>query len=178
MNLAENLAENLTDVIQRTRTAAIALAKLSPLVKNDALEAIAIALEKNAEVILTANQEDVTAAIAAQLPSPLIARLKLDPNKLKSMVAGVRDVIRLDDPIGDRQIHRQLDAGLILERFSCPLGVIGVIFEARPDAVTQIAALGIKSGNGVILKGGSEAVHSCEAIAKVMHDALEKLYRS
>ena len=177
MNLAENLAENLTDVIQRTRIAAIALAKLSQRVKNDALEAIAIALEQNVEVILTANQEDVTAAIAAQLPSPLIARLKLDPNKLKSMVAGVRDVIRLDDPIGDRQIHRQLDAGLILERFSCPLGVIGVIFEARPDAVTQIAALGIKSGNGVILKGGSEAVHSCEAIAKVMHDALEKLYQ-
>ncbi len=177
MNLAKNLAENLIDVIQRTRTAAIALAKLSQGVKNDALEAIAIALEKNAEVILSANQEDVTAAIAAQLPSPLIARLKLDPNKLKSMVAGVRDVIRLDDPIGDRQIHRQLDTGLILERFSCPLGVIGVIFEARPDAVTQIAALGIKSGNGVILKGGSEAVHSCEAIAKVMHDALEKLYQ-
>lgn len=171
-----NLAENLTDVIQRTRTAAIALAKLSQSVKNDALEAIAIALEQNAEVILSANQQDVTAAIAAQLPSPLIARLKLDANKLKSMVAGVRDVIRLDDPIGDRQIHRELDAGLILERFSCPLGVIGVIFEARPDAVTQIAALGIKSGNGVILKGGSEAVHSCEAIAKVMHDALEHLH--
>jgi glutamate-5-semialdehyde dehydrogenase len=172
-----NLAENLTDIIQKTRTAAIALAKLSQNAKNDALEAIAIALEQNAEVILTANQLDVTAAIAAQLPSPLIARLKLDANKLKSMVAGVRDVIRLDEPIGDRQIHRQLDAGLILERFSCPLGVIGVIFEARPDAVTQIAALGIKSGNGVILKGGSEAVHSCEAIAKVMHDALEKVYQ-
>ena len=172
-----NLGENLTDVIQKTRTAAIALAKLSQSVKNDALEAIAIALEQNAEVILTANQQDVTAAIAAQLPSPLISRLKLDANKLKSMVAGVRDVIRLDDPIGDRQIHRELDAGLILERFSCPLGVIGVIFEARPDAVTQIAALGIKSGNGVILKGGSEAVHSCEAIAKVMHDALDYLYQ-
>jgi len=172
-----NLAENLTDVIQKTRTAAIALAKLSQSVKNDALEAIAIALEQNAEVILTANQQDVTNAIAAQLPSPLIARLKLDANKLKSMVAGVRDVIRLDDPIGDRQIHRELDAGLILERFSCPLGVIGVIFEARPDAVTQIAALGIKSGNGVILKGGSEAVHSCEAIAKVMHDALDYIYQ-
>ena len=172
-----NLGENLTDVIQKTRTAAIALAKLSQSVKNDALEAIAIALEQNAEVILTANQQDVTNAIAAQLPSPLIARLKLDANKLKSMVAGVRDVIRLDDPIGDRQIHRELDAGLILERFSCPLGVIGVIFEARPDAVTQIAALGIKSGNGVILKGGSEAVHSCEAIAKVMHDALDYLYQ-
>jgi glutamate-5-semialdehyde dehydrogenase len=172
-----NLAENLTDVIQKTRTAAIPLARLSQSVKNDALEAIAIALEQNAEVILSANQLDVTNAIAAQLPSPLIARLKLDANKLKSMVAGVRDVIRLDDPIGDRQIHRELDSGLILERFSCPLGVIGVIFEARPDAVTQIAALGIKSGNGVILKGGSEAVHSCEAIAKVMHDALDYLYQ-
>lgn len=172
-----NLAENLTDVIQKTRTAAIPLARLSQSVKNDALEAIAIALEQNAEVILSANQLDVTNAIAAQLPSPLIARLKLDANKLKSMVAGVRDVIRLDDPIGDRQIHRELDSGLILERFSCPLGVIGVIFEARPDAVTQIAALGIKSGNGVILKGGSEAVHSCEAITKVMHDALDYLYQ-
>jgi glutamate-5-semialdehyde dehydrogenase len=125
---------------------------------------------------LAANQKDVTAANTAQLPSALIARLKLDANKLKSMVAGVRDVIRLNDPIGDRQIHRELDRGLVLERLSCPLGVIGVIFEARPDAVTQIAALGIKSGNGVILKGGSEAVHSCEAIAAVMHDALERLY--
>ncbi len=176
MNLAEDLAENLVTSIQHTRTAAIALAKLPTAAKNAALEAIAIALEQNSETILAANQKDVIAATAAQLPSALIARLKLDPSKLKSMVAGVRDVIRLADPIGDRQIHRELDAGLILERLSCPLGVIGVIFEARPDAVTQIAALGIKSGNGVILKGGSEAVNSCEAIASVMRKALEKLY--
>lgn len=176
MNLAENLTENLVASIQRTRTAAIALAKLPTAAKNAALEVIAVALEQNSETILTANQKDVAAANAAQLPSALIARLKLDPSKLKSMVAGVRDVIRLADPIGDRQIHRELDAGLILERRSCPLGVIGVIFEARPDAVTQIAALGIKSGNGVILKGGSEAVNSCEALAAVMRKALEKLY--
>jgi len=175
-NVSTNLAENLAASIQRTRTAAIALAKLPTASKNAALEAIAIALEQNAETILAANQKDVIAANAAQLPSALIARLKLDTNKLKSMVAGVRDVIRLADPIGDRQIHRELDAGLVLERRSCPLGVIGVIFEARPDAVTQIAALGIKSGNGVILKGGSEAVNSCEAIAAVMREALEKLY--
>lgn len=175
-NVSTNLAENLAASIQRTRTAAIALAKLPTASKNAALEAIAIALEQNSEAILEANQKDVIAANATQLPSALIARLKLDPNKLKSMVAGVRDVIRLADPIGDRQIHRELDTGLVLERLSCPLGVIGVIFEARPDAVTQIAALGIKSGNGVILKGGSEAVNSCEAIAAVMREALEKIY--
>ncbi len=176
INLSKNLPKNLSESIQCTRTAAIALAKLSSAAKNKALEAIAIALEQQAELILAANQQDVTAAIAAQLPSALIARLKLDATKLKNMIAGVRDVIRLDDPIGDRQIHRELDTGLVLERVSCPLGVIGVIFEARPDAVTQIAALGIKSGNGIILKGGSEAIHSCEAIAAVMHEALEKLY--
>jgi len=176
INLAKNLTENLAASIQRTRTAAIALAKLSNAVKNAALEAIAVALEQNSEIILAANQKDITAANANQLPSALIARLKLDANKLKGMVHGVRDVMRLDDPIGDRQIHRELDTGLVLERLACPLGVIGVIFEARPDAVTQIAALGIKSGNGVILKGGSEAVNSCEAIASVMHDALEILF--
>ena len=175
-NLSIDLSKDLTESIQRTRTAAIALAKLPADSKNAALEAIALALEQQGELILAANQKDVIAANAAQLQSALISRLKLDPNKLKSMIAGVRDVIRLADPIGDRQIHRELDTGLVLERFSCPLGVIGVIFEARPDAVTQIAALGIKSGNGVILKGGSEAVNSCEAIAAVMRDALEKLY--
>ncbi|GBO54873.1 gamma-glutamyl phosphate reductase [Pseudanabaena sp. lw0831] len=175
-NVSIDLPQDLLESIQRTRTAAIALAKLPSDAKNNALEAIAVALEQQSEMILVTNQKDVAAANASKLPSALIARLKLDANKLKSMVAGVRDVIRLDDPIGDRQIHRELDAGLVLERLSCPLGVIGVIFEARPDAVTQIAALGIKSGNGVILKGGSEAVHSCEAIAFVMYKALEELF--
>ncbi|NUN63912.1 glutamate-5-semialdehyde dehydrogenase [Pseudanabaena biceps] len=172
----ENSLPSLVEIIQRTRNAAIALAKSSNTVKNNALEVIAIALEEQATLILEANQKDITAANEAGLPTALIARLKLDKNKLNSMIAGVRDVTRLVDPIGDRQIHRELADGLVLERRSCPLGVIGVIFEARPDAVTQIAALGIKSGNGVILKGGSEAVHSCEAIAKVMQNALESLY--
>jgi glutamate-5-semialdehyde dehydrogenase len=176
IDLVKDLSKDLAESIQRTRMAAIALAKLSTDSKNAALEVIAVALEEQGELILAANQKDVVAAQTAQLPSALISRLKLDPNKLKSMIAGVRDVIRLDDPIGDRQIHRELDAGLVLERLSCPLGVIGVIFEARPDAVTQIAALGIKSGNGVILKGGSEAVNSCEAIASVMRNALETIY--
>ncbi|PZU94436.1 MAG: glutamate-5-semialdehyde dehydrogenase [Pseudanabaena sp.] len=172
----ESSSTNLSDAIQNTRTAAIALAKSSNEVKNAALEAIATALENQAELILTANHQDVIAAKNAGLPNALMARLKLDANKLAAMIAGVRDVMRLADPTGDRQIHRELDDGLVLERISCPLGVIGVIFEARPDAVTQIAALGIKSGNGIILKGGSEAVHSCEAIATVIRNALDTLF--
>ena len=131
IDLPQDLPQDLLESIQRTRTAAIALAKLPSDAKNNALEAIAVALEQQSEMILVANQKDVAAANANKLPSALIARLKLDANKLKSMVTGVRDVIRLDDPIGDRQIHRELDTGLVLERLSCPLGVIGVIFEAH-----------------------------------------------
>lgn len=162
----------LEQSVQATRTAARSLAKLSTKAKNEALEAIAIALEQSSDAILAANQEDVKAAQADQLAIPLLSRLKLDTAKLTAMVSGVRDLIRLDDPIGVKQICRELDEGLVLERVTCPLGVIGVIFESRPDAVTQIAALAIKSGNGVILKGGREAVRSCEAIAKVIHQAL------
>lgn len=166
---------SLLESVQATRNAARALAKLDAEAKNAALEAIAIALEDGAEDIWAANHKDVRAAEAAQLPKPLIGRLKLDRAKLAGMVAGVRDVAKLVDPVGIRQIHRELDDGLVLERLSCPLGVVGIIFEARPDAVTQISALAIKSGNGIILKGGSEATRSSEAIVNVIYQALAKL---
>lgn len=165
---------SLLETVQITKSAARNLAKLDNSVKNIALEAIAEAISAHSDQILEANQKDVANAIEANLAAPLIARLKLNPNKITAMAAGVRDVARLSDPTGIRQIHRELDTGLILERISCPLGVLGVIFEARPDAVTQIAALAIKSGNGVLLKGGSEAVLSCEAIAQIIDGALQK----
>jgi glutamate-5-semialdehyde dehydrogenase len=165
---------SLLETVQITKSAARNLAKLDNAVKNLALEAIAEAISKHSDQILEANQKDVANALAANLAAPLIARLKLNPNKITAMAAGVRDVARLSEPTGIRQIHRELDAGLILERITCPLGVLGVIFEARPDAVTQIAALAIKSGNGVLLKGGSEAVLSCEAIAQIIDGALQK----
>ncbi|HEY9894368.1 MAG TPA: glutamate-5-semialdehyde dehydrogenase, partial [Candidatus Sericytochromatia bacterium] len=96
----------------------------------------------------------------------------LDETKLKGAIAGIRDVAKLPDPIGAVQLHRELDQGLVLTRLACPLGVVGVIFEARPDAVMQIASLAIKSGNGVILKGGQEAVRSCEALVAAIHRGL------
>ncbi|NJM27389.1 MAG: glutamate-5-semialdehyde dehydrogenase [Pseudanabaena sp. RU_4_16] len=165
---------SLLESVQATRNAARSLAKLDAKTKNAALEAIATALETYADEILAANHKDVQAAETAQLAKPLIGRLKLDRSKLAGMVAGVRDVAKLSDPVGVRQIHRELDRGLILERLSCPLGVVGIIFEARPDAVTQISSLAIKTGNGLILKGGSEATRSSEAIVGVMHRALTK----
>ncbi|MFZ4640463.1 MAG: glutamate-5-semialdehyde dehydrogenase [Nodosilinea sp.] len=163
---------SLTAVAQATRRGAQALAVASTTIKNQALEAIATALENQQEQVLAANQTDCQAAEDSGLAKPLYDRLRLNGVKLKGAIAGVRDVARLPDPVGTVQLHRQLDEGLILSRVTCPLGVLGVIFESRPDAVVQIAALAIKSGNGVILKGGSEAVNSCRALVAAIHEGL------
>lgn len=164
----------LTAIAQQTRDSAQKLAVLSETAKNQAIEGIAQALESATDDILAANAADCKAAASAGIPKPLYNRLKLDAAKLKSAIAGVRDVGKLSDPVGEVQIHRQLDDNLILKRISCPLGVLGVIFEARPDAAIQISSLAIKSGNGVILKGGQEAIRSCEAIVKAIHQGLSQ----
>ncbi len=161
----------LIEIAQKTREAARQLAVLSTSAKNRAIEGIALALESATEEILAANAADCQTA-AAKIPKPLYNRLKLDEAKLKSAIASVRDVGKLSDPAGVVQINRQLDNNLILKRVTCPLGVLGVIFEARPDAAIQISSLAIKSGNGVILKGGQEAIRSCEAIVKAIHQGL------
>ena len=132
---------------------------------------MADALEQQRELILTANQADRQAAEQEQLAPALLSRLKLDGPKLDGAIAGIRQLAKLPDPLAQRQLHRALDEGLVLERISVPLGVVGVIFEARPDAVMQIAALAIRSGNGAILKGGREANRSCSAILRLCSKA-------
>jgi glutamate-5-semialdehyde dehydrogenase len=164
----------LVNLAQATRQAAQGLASTSTSVKNQAIEAIAQALEDRQEDILAANQADCQAALADGLATPLYQRLKLDRVKLQGAIAGLRDVVRLPDPVGTVQLHRQLDEGLVLKRVTCPLGVLGVIFESRPDAVMQISALAIKSGNGVILKGGREAVQSCTALVAAIKQGLTR----
>lgn len=164
----------LLAIAQATRQAAQTLASLSAEAKNRAIEAVAAALEAHADRIVAANQADCAAALADNLAKPLYGRLKLDGGKLAGAIAGVRDVARLPDPVGTVQIHRELDEGLILKRLAVPLGVLGVIFESRPDAVMQISALAIKSGNGVILKGGKEAVRSCTALVEAIKQGLEQ----
>ncbi|MBD1914915.1 MULTISPECIES: glutamate-5-semialdehyde dehydrogenase [Cyanophyceae] len=172
--LAQDAAtQPLLAIAQATRQAAQTLASLSAEAKNQAIEAVAAALEANADRIVAANQADCEAAMADNLAKPLYGRLKLDGVKLAGAIAGVRDVARLPDPVGTVQIHRELDEGLVLKRLAVPLGVLGVIFESRPDAVMQISALAIKSGNGVILKGGKEAVRSCTALVEAIKQGLK-----
>jgi glutamate-5-semialdehyde dehydrogenase len=163
---------SLLEQAQQTRQATQGLATQSGEIKNQALEAIAQSLESATDEILAANTKDCKLAQAAGLPSALYARLKLDANKLNGAIAGVRSVATLADPVGSVQMHRELDTGLTLKRVSCPLGVLGIIFEARPDAVMQISSLAIKSGNGVLLKGGQEALHSCQALVKAIQTGL------
>ncbi|HEY9647900.1 MAG TPA: glutamate-5-semialdehyde dehydrogenase [Chroococcidiopsis sp.] len=174
MTVSPVASVSLADLAQQTREAARTLAALSGEARNQAIAAIALALEAAAPEILAANQLDCEAALAEGLAKSLYGRLKLDADKLAGAIAGVRDVEHLPDPVGTTQIHRELDTGLVLRRVSCPLGVLGVIFESRPDAVVQIASLAIKSGNGVILKGGKEALRSCEALVKAIHQGLEQ----
>ena len=150
----------------------MALGQLSDGERRAALLAMADALEADSAVILAANAADLEAAASEGLAQALVARLKLDAAKLAGAIEGVRQVAALPDPIGVRQLHRELDQGLVLERLSVPLGVVGVIFEARPDAVMQIASLAIRSGNGAILKGGREASRSCAAILAALQRGL------
>jgi len=168
-----------TPVIEIARSAKAASRLLSTLptaAKDEALESIASALEANAATILAANATDVAAAQplvrTGELSQALFQRLLLSPDKLRVMIEGVRAVRQLPDPSG-RILDRTLLAdGLTLEKITVPLGVLAVIFEARPDAITQISALAIKSGNAVILKGGHEVEHTMRAILDTMHTAL------
>lgn len=159
-------------IATKTRQAARDLAVLDTLARNEACEAIAIALEKSTDAILSANQQDLNLASQEGISPALYNRLKLGESKLASAIAGVRQVAQLRDPLGVAQIQRQLADGLTLTRVTCPLGVLGVIFEARPEALIQITTLAIKSGNGVILKGGKEATNSCKTITAIIKTAL------
>jgi len=154
------------------RRSAMALGQCSDGQRQAAVLAMADALEAARSEILAANQADLGAAAQEGLASALVARLKLDGPKLDGAIAGVRQVAALADPLGQRQLHCELDEGLVLERVSVPLGVLGVIFEARPDAVMQIASLAIRSGNGALLKGGREASRSCTAILSALRQGL------
>ncbi len=165
-------ALSLSTIAQQTQQAARGLAQLSGEKKNEIIEAIAQALEAAAEDIIQANQQDLEAAQKDNLAKPLYGRLKLDETKLKGAIQGVRSVAGLPDPTGHVTINRELDDGLVLKRIACPLGVLGIIFESRPDAVMQISTLAIKSGNGVILKGGREAIRSCTALVEAIRQGI------
>lgn len=150
------------------RAASRVLAATSEAVRNQALEAIAAALEANREPILAANAADLAAGERDGLAAPLLKRLDLSGPKFASTVEMVRSVAAQPDPLGQTQSATELDDRLHLFRVTVPIGVIGVIFESRPDALVQIASLCLKSGNAALLKGGREAVQTNQILAEVM----------
>ncbi len=159
---------------EKVKEASILLGQANNAQRCEALTKIANALNDNAYEILKANRVDLERSEKEGLNKSLLSRLQLTENKLKGCVDGVLKVSNLADPIGDRQIHRKLDENLILERVTVPLGVLGVIFESRPDALIQIASLAVRSGNGALLKGGSEATATNQAIMDSIDIGLKK----
>jgi glutamate-5-semialdehyde dehydrogenase len=163
---------------RRARQASYRLASLPSELKDRALEAAAGALEQHRREVLEENLKDQEQARRTGLKDALLKRLVLTEAKLAQMAESVREVARLPDPVGRRLLARELDEGLVLTKVSVPLGVIGVIFESRPDALVQIASLGMKSGNAVILKGGSEALHSNRVLFSLVREAAASVERS
>ncbi|HBQ63415.1 MAG TPA: glutamate-5-semialdehyde dehydrogenase [Clostridiales bacterium] len=153
------------------REAAYLLSTTGSDQRNRALEKIAEALAENRVEIIQANRADLERGERQGLPAPLYKRLKFDEGKLQDAIEGIKSLIGLKDPIGDTSLARELDQGLELYRVSCPIGVIGIIFESRPDALVQISTLCLKSGNGVILKGGSEARETNRVLTRIIREA-------
>lgn len=169
---------NVVLVAQRSRVTARALAQLSSERRNEVLMAAAKAIEEGSGKILEANQRDCRAAEPAvaggSMSSAMLTRLRVTERGIGEMAARVREVARLADPLGRRLAATELDDGLLLYKDSCPLGVISVVFESRPDVVPQVASLALKSGNALILKGGSEAAESNEALVSIWRECLGK----
>lgn len=167
---------NVADVSRRAKAAARVLATIPGERRDAALRAAAHAIEERKLEILVANQrdcEDAVSAVEAGRMSPaLFERLRINERGILQMAAGVREVAGLPDPLNRQLAVTELDDGLTLYKESCPIGVLGIVFEARPEIVPQIAALALKSGNAVILKGGAEAVHSNQALTAIWSDAL------
>jgi glutamate-5-semialdehyde dehydrogenase len=168
--------ESVKEAAGKAKAASGILARLTTAEKNQALAAIAKRISESAEEILAANQQDVDAARplveTGEMAAPLFRRLKLDEAKLADIVTGIAQVGALEDPVGKITLATELDEGLRLYRVNCPLGVVGVIFESRPDALVQIATLCLKSGNSVLLKGGREAEHSNRALFVAIQSAV------
>lgn len=148
------------------------MAALSPEIRNRALAAAAEALLAHKEEIFAANRQDMEAAGQAGIAPAVLKRLKFDEHKLADVIAGIGELIKLPDPLSQIQLARELDEGLTLYRVTCPIGVIGIIFEARPDALVQISSLCIKSGNCAVLKGGKETARTNRVLFTLIYDAV------
>jgi glutamate-5-semialdehyde dehydrogenase len=162
----------IADIAKRARVAARTLANSTTEQRNQVLLNIADELEKNLDLILTANQQDMAAAKAAGINESLQDRLLLTKVRITSMAQAARDIAKLPDPLGRVLVERNLDNGLNLKQKSVPFGVVGMVYEARPNVTVDAAVILIKSGNAALLRGSSTATHSNEVLIKVMKKAI------
>jgi len=172
------MSQTVREIVERSKRASRALAKVSAESRNEVLRTIAKLLEANVADILNVNREDIAEASKlvnkGEMPSVTVNRLRLSEQKISEMASSVRAVADLPDPIGRVVERTELDTNLILDRVTCPLGVLAVIFEARPDAVTQISALALKSGNAAVLKAGKEVERTASLLVETIHCGLRK----
>lgn len=167
------------EIAKAAKKASLEIADVSTEMKNEALLKVADAIESNKDKIFEANKIDLDEAVAlveaGELSKSTFNRLKLDENKMRDMIQGIRDIANLEDPVNKKLLVRELDEGLTLYKVSCPIGVLGIIFEARPDVISQISSLAIKSSNAVILKGGKESKNTNKAILGIINSALDEV---
>ncbi|MCR5154107.1 MAG: glutamate-5-semialdehyde dehydrogenase [Lachnospiraceae bacterium] len=162
---------SVKEAAKRMKADSPKMAALSLEKRNSILKSVKEALLADKEEIFKANLKDLEEAKKSSIPDSVMKRLKFDEKKLLDVCAGIDQLITLQDPLGKVQLNRELDEGLVLKRVTCPIGVIGVIFEARPDALVQISSLCIKSGNCAVLKGGKETQNTNKALFDVIYKA-------
>ncbi|WP_241085831.1 glutamate-5-semialdehyde dehydrogenase [Candidatus Vondammii sp. HM_W22] len=169
-----DIAAYMSEVGQKARTASRRLASASAGEKNAALLAIAVDIDNNRKSLIAENGRDMEAGAAKGLDAALLDRLELTPARIDSMIEGLRQIVALADPIGEIFDMKYRPSGIQVGHMRVPLGVVGIIYESRPNVTADAAALSLKSGNATVLRGGSEAFHSNQAIAASIHRGLEK----
>ena len=163
----------MKEIAKKVKADSFLLMASSNEMRNTCLKNIIENLKKDKEHILAENKKDIENAENENISSSILSRLLFDEHKMDTVIAGINDLIKMPDPIGKITLKRELDEGLVLTRTTTPIGVIGVIFEARPDALVQIASLCIKSGNAAILKGGSETLLTNRALFESIKRAVK-----
>ncbi|MAN36015.1 MAG: glutamate-5-semialdehyde dehydrogenase [Opitutae bacterium] len=172
--MSQDVSQTINDLALRAREASLSLAGASSSDKDDALQAIARALESNRKLLLEENQKDLDSAEENGLSEAMVDRLRLTHERIDGMAQGLRQLIDLPDPV-DSVIHETTRPnGLLIKKVSTPIGVIGIIYESRPNVTIDCAGLCLKSGNASILRGGKEAFHSNRALASVIEQGLEQ----
>ena len=165
----------MTEMAAAAKVASRVVAQLTATEKNDLLLAMAAAIEADTKLIITENAKDISAGRDKGLSEAMLDRLLLTEQRVADIACAIREIVTLTDPVGDIANMKLRPNGMQVGKMRIPLGVISMIYEARPNVTAESAALCIKSGNAVILRGGSEAIHSNLALANCLHRVLEKM---